>query len=90
MRNALQNVHAMKFCSINCRCVHYALTVAAIFVAEQPLWALREASAFKHDVGRQTSRTVLGSVPYTACTGGVALCREEKKKKTERAKLVLA
>ena len=80
----------MKFSSISCRCLHCALTVAAIFVAEQPLWALREASAFKQDVGRQTSRTVLGSVPHAACTGGVALCREGKNKKTESAKLVLA
>jgi len=76
----------MKFSSISCRCLHYALTVAAIFVAEQPLWALGEASAFKQDVGRQTSRTVLRSVPHTACTGGVALCSERKNKKTESAK----
>lgn len=44
-----------------------------IFVAEQPLRALREASALKQDVGRRTSRAVLGSVPHAGCTGGVAL-----------------
>lgn len=69
----------MKSSSISCRCLHYALTVAVIFVGEQPLWALREASAFKQDVGRQTSRAVLGSVPHAGCTGGMALCREGKK-----------
>lgn len=90
MRNALENVHVMKFNSISCRCPHCALTGATIFMAEQPLWALGEAAAFQQDVGRQARRTVPGSVPHAACTGGVALCREGKNKKIERRKLVLS
>lgn len=42
-------------------------------MAEQPLWALGEAPAFQQDVGSQARRTVPGSVPHAACTGGVAL-----------------
>lgn len=79
-RNALQNVHAMKFSSISCGCLHYALTGAVILLAEQPLWTLGEASALEQHVRRRTGRTVLGSVPYAACTGGVALCRKAKNK----------
>lgn len=77
----------MKFSSMSCRCLHYALTVAVIFVAEQPLWAFGEASAFKQDVGRQTSRTVLRSVPHAACAGGVAPCKEGKKQE-DRARQI--
>lgn len=44
-----------------------------ILLAEQPLWTLGEASALEQHVRRWTGRTVLGSVPYAACTGGVAL-----------------
>lgn len=65
-----------------------ALTGAVIPVAEHPLRTHREAPALQQHLRSRASRAVLGRIPHAGCTGGVALCREEKN--TQRDKLILA
>lgn len=62
-----------------------ALTGAVIPVAEQPLRTSREAPALQQHQRSQARRAVLGRIPHTACTGGVALCREGNNKNTQQA-----